>query len=150
MKYKGIVRITAEHADGTKQVDEFDNLITDAGLNHLRDSLTGDDAEAAIKYLVIGTSTTAPAAGDVKLGSEQFRKAITTAGEDGTGRAETITYVAPFEAVFHIKELGWYAGASASTSVDSGSLIARVLYDRDKTNLESLQIERIDIIERST
>ncbi len=146
--YKGKVKITTWHGDGRVEVEEFDNLITNAGLNFIRDVLIGEQTDGFIKYIALGTGEVAPADADTTLGSEQFRKTPAIKQDDGLGRAETISYINPNEGNFHIKELGWFAGDSATGSKDTGQLIARVLYDRDKTNLESIQIERIDEFER--
>ncbi len=150
MIYKGKVRVTIFYKNGVREVEEFDNLITDAGLNFLRDLYLGDITDGEIKYIAIGTGEGAPANADTTLGSEQFRKPVTLKQEDGTGRAETISYIHAGEANFHIKELGWFAGADAGDSTDSGVLIARVLYDHNKNELEALQIDRVDEFERSS
>lgn len=146
LSWHGRVRVTARYVDGSVEVDEFDNLITDAGLNLMRDSLK-EGLSAEIRYTALGSDATAPASTDTSLGSEQFRKPVTTETDNGTGSVVHTTYISPGEANdFVIEEIGWFAGADASDATDSGVLVARVNYSRDKTDLESLQIDRTDTL----
>jgi hypothetical protein len=122
------------------------NLITNVGKNLLRDALESAAFDAEIKRVALGTSATAPAVGDTQLGAEGFRKVVTQQTKPGTGQVKTTAYIAPQEAIFNIQEIGWFAGASAGAGVNSGVMIARVLYARNKTNLESIQIDRTETI----
>jgi hypothetical protein len=114
----------------------------------MRDALRGV-ADAEIKYVALGTNATVPANGDIKLGTEVFRKAVTKDEAPGTGQAKTICYVAPFEANQAIQEIGWFAGTSASSTPNSGIMVARVLFARTKNELESWQVERTDTFGRA-
>ncbi len=139
------VKITVRNLEGDIiDETEFKNLITTVGLNMLRDFLAGDVSDGEIKYTAIGTDNTAPVIGDTTLVVESFRKATTSTSKPADAQFRHITYVAPAEAVVAIEEVGWFCGAAATGSADSGILLARVLYSRNKTNLESLQIERTD------
>lgn len=136
--WRGRVRVTARREDGTTEVWEGDNLITDAGRDALAGALRGEPVE--ITAVALGADNTPPASGDRSLGQERFRKAV-TAQSAGAGNGETITtvYIGPGEANdFTIQEIGWFTA--------DGRMIARVLYSRDKTSLESLQIDRTDTI----
>ncbi len=147
MRWRGHVKITARFTDGRPpEVTEFDNLIVDAGLNAARDALVADaSGPAQIRVCALGDDNTAPAAGNTALGNEEFRKAITKTAAGATGVMVTTCYIAPYESVAQIEEIGWFAGDAADPdTADSGTLISRVLYSRNKTNLESLQIERTD------
>ncbi len=148
-KWRGRVRVTARHRDGTVTVEEFDNLITDAGLDLLRDVLEGVVTDGQIKYLAWGNDATAPSAGETELRSEQGRKAVTSRTAGAAGELTTLTYVAPYEAAEQIEELGWFAGDAATSATGSGVMVARVLYSRLKTDLESLQVERDDELGRA-
>ncbi|MEX0975033.1 MAG: hypothetical protein WD024_06795 [Bacillota bacterium] len=132
-----------------QRVFQFHNLITDPALNLMRDALRGLVADLEIKYVALGTSNTAPAAGDVVLGNEVFRKAVTKDEAPGTGQAKTVCYVAPYEALQQIEEIGFFAGAAATAATNSGILVARVLFSRLKNELESWQIERTDSFARA-
>lgn len=123
-------------------------MLTDAGLNLLAQALR-DGSDIEIKYIALGAGSTEPAAGDTKLEDERFRKAVTKQEAGGTGESKTITYIAPFEANdFEIQEIGAFAGVGATSTPGSGVLIARALYNRQKTELESLQITRSDLFGR--
>lgn len=146
--WHGRIRVTGRDKAGRVLfVDEFDNLLTNVGLDVLSSALGSAVAgHAQIKYLAWGTGTTAPNVADTVLDTEVGRQTITDATDGATGEWVTTTYLAPATAVVHIKELGWFAGPSATGTVDTGVLLARVLYDRDKSNVESLQIERTDTL----
>ncbi len=122
------------------------NLLTDDGLNMMRDVLKGAVTDGKVKYAVLGNSATAPAYGNYQLGAEQFRKAVTSQ-TNGASAGQLITdcYVGPTEAnSFKTEEIGWFAGAAATGTVNTGILVARVLYSRQKSAEESWTIRRID------
>lgn len=147
--WSGLITVTVVHSDGRRTVETFPNLITDAGLDLLRDILDGTVAAGEITWVAFGTGTTTPAAGDTQLGAEQFRKAVTKQQPAGVGKLDTSLYLAPGDAnSFEIREIGWFAGA-ATAAAGSGVLVARVLWQHQKTNLESVQIDRRDTIGRA-
>lgn len=123
------------------------NLIMSVGKNMFRDALKGAVSDLEIKRLAWGSDNTAPAVGQTTLVVEFGRKAITQQEDGATGVLVTTTYIAPYEANgSRIEELGWFAGVDATDTINTGIMISRVLYSRQKTNLESLQIERTDTI----
>jgi len=127
----------------------FPNLITDAGLNLLRDALK-DGVDARIRYLALGAGSSSPSPGDTELEDERWRAEVAQRTAIGTGQLDTVVYVPPGEANnFVIEEIGWFAGSDAGASADSGTLLARVSHSHDKSNLESLQIDRLDTIGES-
>lgn len=149
LAWRGRVRIVARRADGSVEVDEFENLITDAGLNLIADALTGAVSTPEIRYVALGSSNTPVSANQTALGDERFRKQVSQQTNPNTGEAVSIVYIAPFEATdFMIQEIGWFAGPDATDQAGSGILLARVLYSRAKSDLESLQITRTDTIGR--
>jgi len=123
---------------------ERTNLIVNVGLNMVRDALDTAAFDAEIKRVALGTSNTAPAMTDTQLGAEIFRKVVTSTSTPAVGQLQTVWYIAPAEAVAAIEEIGWFAGVAAGAAANSGILVARVLYPRNKTALESIQIERTD------
>ena len=123
----------------------FHNLITNAGKNLMRDILGGYVTDAKIRYMGVGTSSTAPAGADTQLGAESMRKAVTSYDNTvGTGQNKTTVYLSPSEANIVIAELGWFATSSATGSANSGVMIARVLYSHTKTTSESISVARTD------
>ena len=149
--WAGRIRVTVRDLEGNiTDVQEFDNLLTTAGFNMMRDGLYGDVSDFEVKALTIGDDATAPTIADTVLGNETFRKARSSQSKPGAGQVKYTQYIAPAEAVGTIEELGWVAGAAVNTASpagkDTGIMIARVLYSRNKTSLESLQIERTDTV----
>jgi hypothetical protein len=144
--WRGVVRITVRRPGSRGKVSVIENTITDAGRNLLAAALWDGGALPEITYLAVGDDNTTPAISDTALGHERFRKVVTssTAGVS-VGEAINTIYLAPFDANFQIEELGFYAGA-ATTTPDSGTLVARVLYSKDKDNLEAIQVERTDTV----
>ena len=146
--WQGKVKIIACNLDGSvKDVTEIDlvNKINDLDLNMMRDALKGTVTDLKLKYMGWGNDSTPPAAGDTKLLDEFGRKLVTLQEDGAVGILVTTTYVAPYEGnELKIEELAWFAGVNATGTKDSGILVGRVLYSRQKTELESLQVERTD------
>lgn len=124
------------------------NTIMDNGLNLLRDFLRGTVTDGQIKYIAVGTSSASISTSDTQLGAEVFRKAVYSKTATTTGALQTIAILTEAEAIYNIQEIGVFAGSTASTASNSGIMISRVLYSRNKTNLESIQIQRTDTIAR--
>ena len=142
--WTGIIEVIARFADGTEQRDVFHNLIVDSGRNYARDILVGRvTGTVNINYVALGSSNTAVSSSQTQLVSEQFRKAVTSFSAGSTGQGITTVYIATGEATaFTINEIGWFA--QGTSTANSGTMIARVLYNLAKTPLESLQISRQD------
>lgn len=124
------------------------NRITNAGLNLLRDALNGEVTSCEIKYLALGTSSATVSDTDTQLGTEIFRAPFVTTTKPDIGQLEKTVVILDNEAVAPIEEIGIFAGVTASSTTNSGIMISRVLYSRNKTNLESIQIVRRDSIQR--
>lgn len=137
-----------------KQDDEWihdktiNNTITDNGLNFFRDCLRGTVTDAQLKYIAVGTSSTAVSTTDSQLGNEVFRKAIYSRTAGTTGQCISIGILEDTEANYSIAEIGIFAGTTASATANSGIMVSRVLYSRVKSSLESIQIQRTDTIGR--
>jgi len=143
------VTVTAYDLEGNvKDVTHIKNLITTVGLNMIRDALhaVADIADCEIKYIELGTGSTAPALTDVALDTYLFRKIMTSTSKPADYQTKCTVYIAPSEAVAALKEIGWWAGATCAAGEATGILYSRVLYSRNKTAIESLQIERVDQI----
>ena len=146
-RWNSNVRITARYQDGTTEVDYLHNLLMRNGFAHVLDgigNLLDAGGDVAIRYLAVGSGTTAVNDTQGYLVNETFRKQITSAARTSHFTLETITIINNDEAVGTIEEIGWFGGVAATSTTDSGILYARVLYSRTKTALESLQIDRID------
>lgn len=115
---------------------------TMVGRDLFRDSTKGA-ITPVISYFALGTGTTAPVAGDVSLQHEVFRKAITAYSNGADGVVIVNVYVSPIDAVgYNIEEIAIYGGKSASTTANSGTMIARGLFPHGtKTATESFQLQ---------
>lgn len=123
------------------------NRITSAWRNAIRDAMSGDSIDLELKYLALGTSDAALSDASTQLGNEQFRTTFLKKEKTSTGQIVSTAIALDNEAVFNIREIGIFAG-SATSAANSGILVSRVLYNRDKTNLESIQFVRTDNIQR--
>lgn len=126
----------------------INNLITDAGLDMVRNAFNGELTSTEIRYLAVGTSATTPSTTQTQLVAEIFRTPFIASTKPATGQLEKTAVILETEAVANIREIGIFAGSTATTTSNSGIMVSRVLYSRNKTNLESIQIVRRDTIQR--
>lgn len=124
----------------------FQNTIVMVGRKMWRDMLKGDIADGQLKYCAVGDDNTAITDADTLLGNEVFRKAFTAESTPADDEYITTCYITPAEAVGLIEEIGWFAGAAAGAGADTGIMVSRVLWSRNKTALESVQIDRHDTV----
>lgn len=147
--WQGRFDIFIKSQDGNWEHDRtINNLITDTGLNLLRNLLQGTATDGKIKYIAVGTSSVSVASTQTQLGTEIFRKPVLTQTALTTGSLQSVTILNETEAVANIQEIGIFAGSTASATTNSGVMISRILYSKNKTNLESIQIQRTDTIAR--
>ena len=152
------IRITVRDLDGNilEQV-VLKNTITNLLFNLYRDALAGDLAnilDMQIKHQAIGDDdgTILPlAVTNTTLGNEVYRIPLTSDSKPAIGQYRTVFYLAPALGVGWIREVGWYSGIASldwggGAGADTGTLIARVYWVRNKTALESIQFERTDAI----
>jgi len=131
-------------AKSGKIVDEFwgHNLVTTAGLTSLAARIQGSDDPATkgvVTYCAEGTGTDAAAAGDTELQTEHFRKLVSVRSSAGA-TATFRTFFNTTEANVTIKEIGLF-GDDATATPDSGTLFARLIVDKTKTDAETLTLE---------
>jgi hypothetical protein len=79
-------------------------------------------------------------ASEVEIG----RKALTKQTGADTDEMESTTYISRFEANGPIAKLAWIGGLCATAAVGSGIRVHEVAYVKEKTDLESLQIVKMD------
>ncbi len=114
--------------------------ITTAGRNLLRDGESGAQ-NPRITYVALGTDSTAPVVGNTQLGSESFRKSVTSYTNGTDGEVLINMYLSPSDLVgTSIQEVGFFGG-NATKTANSGTLLARGLYSHTKTNVESIQFQ---------
>lgn len=145
--WSGKFIITIKNKSDTKVV-EINNVITNAGLNLLRNFLAGTVSDGQLKYLAVGTSSASVSFANTQLGAEIFRTEFIDQTPSSTGVLNSNAIILDNEAVDNIREIGIFAGSTASSATNSGIMISRILFSRDKTNLESIQFQRVDTIGR--
>lgn len=93
-------------------------------------------------YVAVGTSTSAPAAGDTTLGTETFRKAASSSVSSGIQTRVTGFYTAGDDSGTY-KEAGIFGdgkSTTASAAADSGILYSHVAINITKTASETLTL----------
>jgi hypothetical protein len=144
----GEYEIIILHKNGTKEKQKVKNRITNAGLNMIRDAMLGNVSDLKLKYIAFGDSAIAIDDTQTQLGNERFRTSWVDQKVTGVGQIQSNAILLDNEAVFHIQEIGIFAGATASTTANTGIMISRILWSRNKTSLESIQFTRTDSINR--
>lgn len=151
--WSGLIDVVVYDHDARRvvHVEHTHNVICDGGKNLMSGMLDGTITDGKIRYVAIGSGTTAEASSQTQLATEQLRKTVTNFSISGLnpGQVQTIMYVAPSEAnTFTINEVGWFATATATPSINSGVMIARVVLGTPitKTSSQSVQFTRTDSI----
>ncbi len=115
------------------------------GLNLLRDALSSQNsATSKITYFAVGTGTTAPSAGDAKLVAEVYRSVFQSAAGGSTGVEDLFGFIdLAFANGVTLTEAGIFGGATATSTANSGILIARGLFNPTivKNNGITVQID---------
>lgn len=134
---------------GRKTTKIIRNKIPNDALNKLINPLTGVTTNLIIKYLAVGTGAGATSDTQSTLNAEVFRAPpVTAPALTSVGRVETEFLILDSEANVSIKEIGIFVGTGAMITPNSGILLSRVEYVKDKTSNEELSIKRIDILKR--
>ena len=123
---------------------EINNRIMDAALDELIKVLQGLSTDLKIEYMALGTGNTAITNSDTQLVTEIFRTAPISETKTATGTLRTIFTVLDSEAVAQIEEIGIFGGSTATGTADTGTLISRILWSRNKTANEEIQFTRTD------
>jgi hypothetical protein len=63
---------------------------------------------------------------------------------DSVGEIFTLSYLSPLDANVNISHLGFYGGTKATHVVGTGVEIDKQAYVKNKTELESVQVEKTD------
>ncbi len=161
IKIMGYIRITVRDLEGNiLERVVLKNTITNLLFNLYRDALAGDLGnieDLKIERFAIGDDdgTILPLAiTNTTLGNEIYRMDTpTSTSKPAIGQYQTVWYLPPAIPAGGgwIREVGIFSGTAAAVwgggaGKDSGTLMARVFWVRDKTTLESVQFERLDKI----
>jgi hypothetical protein len=118
---------------------------TTVGRNLWRDSARGAN-NTLVRFFAVGTGGSTPGAANTRLDAEVYRRSATSYTNGTTGELLVDVYISPSDLVgVNIAEIGIYGGTSATSSVNSGILLARGLYAHPgKLSTESI-ILRLDL-----
>jgi len=108
------------------------NLVVTRGKALTAKFLINEDT-AGLTYHALGTGVAAPAIGDIWLGAEQTRKAITLKSRS-TAVITLSTFFTGAESTYNIKECGIFGGASATATTGTGFLFSRWLQAFDNSS----------------
>ena len=135
----------------TGKTKHFDikNRVMDTYLNQLIDTLVGSTPDLEYKWLAVGTNGDAVVDTQTTLGVEIKRVQPSTAStRPSVGKRQMEFILLKADAVALIKEVGIFAGSTATSTVDTGTLVTRILWTYDKSADEEIVIKRIDILGR--
>lgn len=150
--WSAMIEVTVYRGGRPVRVVRRPNLITDAGFTLLAKQLgvagTADGGDAQIRWMAWGDDDTTPTAEDTTatLDAELGRKQVSKRIEGDPGVLRTSVFLADGDANTTIEDFRWYASPSATSTPGSGILIARVLFNLEKTAGESVDVTRIDTI----
>lgn len=102
-------------------ITEVDNLVVDTGFAFLASRAVGA-AATVMSHMAVGSNATAAAAGDIALGAEEGRVALSSAAASG----DEVTYTATFPAgtaTAVLREAGIFNAGSG------GTMLNRAVFD---------------------
>lgn len=112
-------------------------MIVNAIKSKVRDALFGDTVDVGIDYFAIGSGTNAVTGAETQLQTEVLRVPLSSITKNGTVDLDAIADILDTDGAQTIREIGFFANATSTPN--SGTLVTRVLYTKDKTSLESIQ-----------
>jgi len=145
----GEFKIIVHNVETGEVTEEYvKNRITNTALDKIINILDNIDPDLDIKYLAIGTDNTPLNDNDTQLGNEIFRTQFQNSNNDAVGQFTTEFSILDSEAVGNWQEIGIFCSDSATSSANTGVMLSRILFSRNKTSLEEVQITRIDRVVR--
>lgn len=115
----------------------FKNLACNAGRTALLNFTASAGGSTGITFFAVGTGTAAPLATDTQLGTEVFRKAISSTTVSGN-QILISTFFLAAEGNFSYTEAGPFGGTGATGTANTGTLYAHAPYVYAKTSAVSL------------
>lgn len=127
------------------RVIDKDNTLTTAYRQGFLTQLAGDiSLDMEIKYLAVGTDSTASTQNDTRLGAEVFRSSPTSVTVN-SGYTRTIWVLTNEQANYNLREVGVFIGL-ASASPNTGTLMSRINININKTDSQEIMFIRDDYI----
>lgn len=131
--------------------DVIYNRILDNALNQMAKALYDGTNDCVVKYLALGTQTASSSNTATNLGSESFRTYRASSTISSTGEVKNVFNIQSTEAKFAIKEIGIFAGSTATATATTGIMISTIGWIYDKSSVDQeIQITRYDSFNRST
>lgn len=120
--------------------EKVNNIITNIALNEYAKAIFDNSNDVEIKYLALGTGSTTASSTNTQLESEIFRTDPISSTVSGTGQVTNVFYVRDNEATDVIREVGIYAGSTATSTSNSGLLYSRINWYFNKS-VSSVEIQ---------
>jgi hypothetical protein len=132
-RFEGFDSVTGE-----KIFDKtYKNVLVQNYFTSIFKLLNGESPSLSISHFAAGSGTSTAVKSDTALGSEVFRKAVTTKTYAAAKFTVKVS-LAPSECAFVIKEIGIFA--NGINTLGSGSLVSRCNVDIDKNSSTQLLI----------
>ncbi len=117
----------------------IENITTTVGRSVLAQRLSGTTTyTGTVNYTALGTSSTAPAVSDTQLGTETYRKALSS-GTYSNNIAYLETFFTSTEVTGSFEEYGMFIDGTGSAN--SGQLFNRFTESNSKSNVETLNVQ---------
>jgi hypothetical protein len=146
--HTGIYTIKVFENGELKQEDTIKNRIMNTVISQLVSPFKNGVPDLAVKYLAIGSSDTAVTDTDTQLGAETYRTPFIFEADGNLGEVVHTFILTETEGVGTIKEIGIFGGSTATSTANTGTLISRILWSREKTASEEIEFIRTDKIAR--
>lgn len=118
-----------------------ENITTTVGRSVLAQRLGGDTTyTGTVNYTALGSDNTAPVVGDATLGTEVYRKALSS-GTDSSNIAYLETFYTASETTGTYEEYGMFIDGTGSA--DTGQLFNRFVSSITKSGTETLNVQSI-------
>lgn len=148
---KYVITVINSNTGEVIKEDVVYNRILDSALNEMAKALYDGSNDCVVKYLALGTSTASTSNTATSLGSESFRTYRASSTISNTGEVKNVFFIKKDEAKFQIREIGIFAGSTATATATTGILVSTIGWVYDKTSVdEEFQITRYDSFNRST
>jgi len=149
--HEGMIIIQDVDKHGTIVKEEvIYNRVMNDWLNEVITMLVGTSSnDYEMGYLAFGTSATSITDADTQLSAEVFRTPVVAINKIDVGRVQSTFFLADTEALFNIKEIGFFCGSAATGAANTGRMLSRILWNRDRTSgAAAINFTRIDTIGR--
>ena len=144
-----VITVKDAKTQEVKKLETIKNRVMNIVLDKLASCFAGGVADLEIKYLALGTCADSIDDMQWELGAEIYRTGPSEAPATGaTGEVVTGFTVLDSEAVANIQEIGVFGGQYATSDINSGTLVSRILWSHKKVAGEEITFQRTDKVGR--